>query len=172
MWHGHDPDVRVPLILKTFHGAHALPYETIFEVLNARTRFGIRFKCDPDSAHALSRVGLRTEAPQGTIKLSLTVMYASDGAVLQKVYTFNAYRPTDWRFVAEPVVWLGWRTHTRLTMRLSPCGGDAWQMTIDVDSMDLRPNSTDTMLKVLADNVTGRFGGGPPPMEGSQVPMM
>ena len=89
------------------------------------------------------------------------------GAVLQKVYTFNAYRPTDWRFVAEPVVWLGWRTHTRLTMRLSPCGGDAWQMTIDVDSMDLRPNSTDTMLKVLAGNVTGRFGGGPPPMKGS-----
>ena len=98
-------------------------------------------------------MGLFAEAQKGTIELSLTVMYASDGAVLQKVYTFNAYRPTDWRFVAEPVVWLGWRTHTRLTMRLSPCGGDAWQMTIDVEAVHLQPNSTDTVLDLLAYNI-------------------
>lgn len=165
MWHdpshGHDPEVRVPLILKTFHGAQALDYDTRFEI-GFKARFGIRFKCDSDSNHALDAVCSRPGGIQS--KLSLTVMYASDGAVQQKVYT-GRYRTRLYvvpYFAAEPVVFLPHRrAFTRLTMKLSrnTPDGPAWQMTIDVDGR-LEPNSTDTILDVLADNVTGRLRDG------------
>jgi hypothetical protein len=155
MWHdishGRDPDVRVPLILKTFHGAQALPYDTRFEI-GLGARFGIRFKCDPDSNHALDAVDLFAEAPKRTIELSLTVMYASAyWPVQQKVYTFNAYGRLSARyaerFVADPIVWL---PSSRLTMQPHRSPQGVWQMTIDVSG--LSGMDTDKMLDVLAED--------------------
>ena len=163
MWHGDDPDVRVPLILKTFHGAQALPYDTRFE-RGLGARFGIRFKCDPDSNHALDAVDLFAEAPKRTIELSLTVMYACEvadrdvRAVLQKVCTFNAYGRLSARyaerFVTDPIV-----SRTRLTMQPHRSPQGVWQMTIDISG--LSGMDTDTMLNLLAGDmacdVTGRL---------------
>ena len=111
-------------------------------------------------------MGLFAEAPKGTIELSLTVMYACEvadrdaRAVLQKVYTFNAYGRLSARyaerFVADPSGRLTtvWHASGRLTMQPHRSPQGVWQMTIDVSG--LSDMDTDKMLELLAKDTCAR----------------